>query len=93
MKNVLDNETIKQKLDGMKDWTTADGKKITKTVKFKNFKEALNYTNKVGEIAEEKQHHPDIYLTWGKVVIDITNHEAGGVTQSDFDLATAIDEI
>ena len=75
-----------------KDWSIRDGH-LEKEIKFKDFREALAYTNKVGEIAESMGHHPDIYLTWGQVKLTIWTHSKGGLTSSDFMLATKIDTI
>jgi 4a-hydroxytetrahydrobiopterin dehydratase len=79
-----------QKLDG---WDNEDTKKIHKTFTFDNFVQALEFTNKVGEVAEEKQHHPDIHLTWGEVTIEIQTHQTGNLTDADFELAEQIDQI
>ncbi len=66
---------------------------ISKTYKFPNFVKALAFVNKVGDIAEEQGHHPDIFLTWGKVRIKTWTHKIDGLTESDFILAAKIDEI
>jgi len=91
-KKGLTNEEIQEQLKQVDDWEVVDNKKISKEFKFKNFKEALDFTNKVGEVAEENQHHPDIYLTWGKVSIDVTTHSIDGLSENDFKLAKQIDE-
>ena len=61
--------------------------------KFKNFREALDFTNKVGELAEAQGHHPDIYLAWGQVKVTIWTHKIDGLTESDFVLAAKIDKL
>ncbi|MDQ5886197.1 MAG: 4a-hydroxytetrahydrobiopterin dehydratase [Patescibacteria group bacterium] len=66
---------------------------LTKTFVFEDFKSALDFVNKVGAIAEEEQHHPDIELSWGKVVVHLSTHSAGGVTEMDRKLAERIDEL
>ncbi|NLJ99179.1 MAG: 4a-hydroxytetrahydrobiopterin dehydratase [Tissierellia bacterium] len=66
---------------------------LKKEYKFKNFKDALDFTNKVGSLAEEEGHHPDIYLSWGKVVIKLWTHKIDGLHKNDFILAAKIDEI
>lgn len=91
-KKGLTNEEIQEQLEQVEDWEVVDNKKISKTFKFKNFKQALDFTNEVGEVAEDNQHHPDIYLTWGKVSIDVTTHEIDGLSENDFKLAKQIDE-
>lgn len=70
-----------------------DGKKISRKYKFKNFKEALAFVNKVGAIAEEEGHHPDIELGWGRVRIELSTHAIGGLSENDFILAAKIDAI
>jgi 4a-hydroxytetrahydrobiopterin dehydratase len=74
-------------------WDVIDDRKLEKTFKFKNFKEALEFTNQVGQLAEEQQHHPDIYLAWGKVKIELWTHKIGGLHENDFILAAGIDRL
>ena len=66
---------------------------LTKNFKFKNFIESQNFTNKVGEIAEEENHHPDISFGWGYCNIKIFTHAIKGLAESDFILAAKIDQI
>ena len=73
-------------------WKEED-KSIKKEFNFPDFKEALDFVNKVGELAEAANHHPDINLTWGKVHISLTTHDEGGVTDKDKQLAEKIDEL
>jgi 4a-hydroxytetrahydrobiopterin dehydratase len=72
-------------------WQISSGH-LEKSYKFKDFRQALDFTNRIGEIAEEMGHHPDIYLTWGKVRIEIFTHSANALTENDFVLAARIDE-
>lgn len=65
--------------------------KLTKTFSFADFQTALAFVNKVGELAERANHHPDIELSWGKVVIHLSTHSAGGITDKDQQLAKEID--
>ncbi len=74
-------------------WKVVDGKQLHKELKFKDFREALTYTNRVGELAESIGHHPDIFLGWGQVKLTIWTHSKGGLTENDFDLATRVDKI
>lgn len=77
----------------LKGWAISpDTKNISKKYSFKDFKEALVFVNKVGEIAESEGHHPDIELGWGKVNITLTTHAIGGLSQNDFIVAAKIDK-
>lgn len=69
------------------------GQSISKEFKFKNFKDALEFVNKVGAIAETEGHHPDINLGWGKVNITLTTHAINGLSQNDFIMAAKINKI
>ena len=75
------------------DWKVVDDHHLEKNLKFKNFKEALDFTNKVGEIAEAEGHHPDIFLAWGKVQLTVLTHKIDGLSESDFVFAAKVDEI
>ncbi len=70
-----------------------DAKTISKEFKFPDFKTALEFTNKVGAIAESEGHHPDISLGWGNVKISLSTHAIDGLSGNDFILAAKIDEI
>lgn len=89
---TLDLMQIKEYLDNInKEWQVKENKYIERIFKFKNFKEALDFTNKVGNLAEEEGHHPDIYLSWGRVVIKLWTHKIGGLHENDFILAAKVD--
>jgi len=90
----LEKEEIEQYQKQLKnEWEVVDHKKIRQTYSFKDFKEALNFANKVGEIAEEEQHHPDLHVYYGKVVIELATHAIGGLSENDFILAAKIENI
>jgi 4a-hydroxytetrahydrobiopterin dehydratase len=74
-------------------WRVIDEHHLEKEYLFKNFREALAFTNKIGAIAEEEGHHPDIFLSWGKVKIQLWTHKIDGLSESDFILAAKCDEI
>jgi 4a-hydroxytetrahydrobiopterin dehydratase len=69
------------------------GDELVKTVTKKNFSEAMTFVNAVAEMAEAANHHPDIGISWNKVTLRLTTHDAGGLTQADFDLARDIDRL
>jgi 4a-hydroxytetrahydrobiopterin dehydratase len=74
-------------------WDVVDGHHLVKSFDFRDFRAALDFTNRVGELAEQEGHHPDIALTWGKVRIEIWTHKIDGLTESDFILAAKIDRL
>lgn len=74
-------------------WMVAAGHHLEKEYRFNNFREALAFTNRVGELAEQQGHHPEIYLAWGKVKITLWTHKVNGLTESDFVLAAKIDQL
>ncbi len=82
-------EELLQKLGG--GWSAVRHHHLEKEFKFKNFREALAFANRVGEIAESEGHHPDLHVSWGKVRVEIWTHKIDGLTESDFILAAKID--
>jgi 4a-hydroxytetrahydrobiopterin dehydratase len=74
-------------------WQVVNEHHLEKEYSFKNFREALDFTNKIGELAEAQGHHPDIYLAWGKVKLTIWTHKIDGLTESDFVLAAKADQL
>jgi 4a-hydroxytetrahydrobiopterin dehydratase len=74
-------------------WKVVEAHHITRTYTFPDFKQALAFVNRVGELAEEQGHHPDILLGWGKAEVTTWTHKIDGLTESDFILAAKIDKI
>lgn len=74
-------------------WEVVDEHHLEKEYRFRNFREALDFTDRVGELAEEQGHHPDIYLAWGKVRLQIWTHKIDGLHESDFVLAAKADRL
>ncbi len=75
------------------EWRAIEHHHLEKGFEFPDFKSALQFTNRVGELAEQQGHHPDIHLAWGKVLIEIWTHKVNGLTESDFILAAKIDRV
>ncbi len=73
-------------------WSVVNEHHLTKAYKFPDFRQALAFVNRVGEIAEQQGHHPDIFLAWGKVEITLWTHAIDGLTESDFIMAAKIDQ-
>ena len=75
------------------DWRVVEEHHLEKGFRFKDFREALDFTNRVGDLAEEQGHHPDIYLAWGKVRLTVWTHKIDGLTESDFVFAARSDRV
>ena len=84
-------EDLRTKLGG--DWNVVEQHHLEKVYKFDDFRQALDFTNRVGEMAEQQDHHPDIYLTWGRVKVTIWTHKIDGLTESDFVFAARADAL
>jgi 4a-hydroxytetrahydrobiopterin dehydratase len=89
---ALTSEEIAPLLSQLDGWKVEDGKKVTKTYTFPDFVSALAFVNRAGAVAEEEGHHPDLFLTWGKVGVELTTHAIGGLSENDFILAAKLDE-
>lgn len=73
-------------------WRIVDDHHLEKEYAFPDFGQALAFVNRVGALAEEVDHHPDIYLAWGKVRIQLWTHTVNGLTRKDFSLAEKIEQ-
>ena len=74
-------------------WDVIDEHHLEGTYEFENFRDALEFTKEVGELAEEEWHHPDIHLSWGEVVIEMWTHKIDGLFETDFIMAARMDRI
>lgn len=87
-------EQARDLMEHVPGWTLSeDGSRISRKYDFANFKEALVFTNKVGELADEEGHHPDIELGWGKVLVTLFTHSIQGLSENDFIVAAKINEL
>jgi 4a-hydroxytetrahydrobiopterin dehydratase len=86
----LANSLLKELSAG---WKVANGHHLEREFQFQDFKSALSFTNKIGLLAEQEGHHPDILTSWGKVKVTIWTHKINGLTESDFILAAKIDAL
>ena len=84
---------IHKQLPDFAHWKVVNEGHITRTFTFPDFVKALDFVNRVGAVAEEQGHHPDILLTWGKVEITLWTHKVEGLTESDFIMAAKIDKL
>jgi 4a-hydroxytetrahydrobiopterin dehydratase len=91
MADRLDDDALTAGLKGL-EWTR-EGDAITTTVVHTDFAAAMVFVNRVADLAESRNHHPDIAISWNKVTLTLSTHDAGGLTQLDLDLAAAIDAL
>jgi 4a-hydroxytetrahydrobiopterin dehydratase len=87
----MDAAAIDGRLKQLDGWSVDRLGHLSKTFRFADFVSALAFVNRVGGIAEEQQHHPDLHLAWGKVGVELWTHKVDGLTESDFVLAAKID--
>jgi 4a-hydroxytetrahydrobiopterin dehydratase len=84
-----------EELDGLRrqvpDWEVVEEHHLRRAFKFKNFREALGFVNRVGELAEKQGHHPDISFGWGYAEVTVFTHKIDGLTESDFVFAAKVD--
>src|SRR5262245_38350506 len=92
MTKLLDDEQIGAALEGLASWER-DGDAIVRTAKLPSFPAAIEAVRAVAEIAEARNHHPDIDIRWRTVTFRCSTHSAGGITDLDIALATQIDQI
>ena len=89
---ALSEGEIKSRLISVPDWQVESGE-LVRTFLFKDFRGSLKFVNGVGELAEQAGHHPDIDIRYNKVRLGLVTHDAGGITEKDFDLAEKADKL
>jgi 4a-hydroxytetrahydrobiopterin dehydratase len=82
--------TLQEQVPG---WHVVGDHHLRKVFTFPDFRKALDFVNRVGDVAETEGHHPDLYLAWGRVEVKIWTHKIDGLTESDFILAAKIDRL
>jgi 4a-hydroxytetrahydrobiopterin dehydratase len=89
----LSGEGIRRLLEQAPDWKVIGEDHIVREFKFPNFMKALDFVNRVGRLAEDEGHHPDIFLSWGKVIVELKTHKVDGLSENDFILAAKIEPL
>ncbi len=87
----LKGQDLQEYMSQLEGWDLHDEHHITKTWKLDDFAQALKFTNRIGELAEQEDHHPTITLTYGKVTVELATHKIDGLSPNDFILAAKID--
>lgn len=90
----LTQKEIEEYLTKIKDgWNVIGNQKISREFRFKDYKNTIDFVNKVAQMAEDEGHHPDLHVFYGKVVVELWTHAVHGLTENDFILASKIDTI
>lgn len=90
---LIDADALPRWMKKVPEWELEDDERITRTFEFDEFREGIEFVNDVAEIAEEADHHPDIDIRWTRVSLTLTTHDAGGLTEQDFEVAQRIDTL
>jgi 4a-hydroxytetrahydrobiopterin dehydratase len=89
----MTGEVIKEFSSQLADWQVVNDHHLLRSYRFKDFRATLDFVIRIGELAEEQGHHPDICFGWGKADVSIWTHKIDGLTESDFVLAAKIDKL
>ena len=89
---LLSSAVVKEKLMNVDGWKVK-GNKIQKVYKFTKYMDGIEFVNKLAELAEKEEHHPDITIIWTTVTVELTTHDAGGLTIYDVRMAKKINEL
>ncbi len=87
----LSGDRVAELLGQLDGWTAERAHHLTRTYAFPDFAEALAFVNRIGAVAEQQGHHPDLFLAWGKVRVEVWTHKIDGLTESDFIFAAKVD--
>jgi 4a-hydroxytetrahydrobiopterin dehydratase len=89
---LLDDQDIRSRLDDLKGWTR-EGETIRKTFTLDSFPEAIAFVNRIADVSQNVEHHPDIDIRFDRVSCTLSTHSEGGLTDKDFDLARKLDVV
>lgn len=90
MRELLSDIAIQRELGSLDGWSRK-GNALVKTFQFRTFADAIGFVNRVADVAERADHHPDMDIRYNRVICNLSTHDAGGITQNDLDLARAMD--
>ncbi len=89
----LKGQELQDYAEAVSDWDVIDEHHIKRTFEFDNFKQALDFVNRVGDLAEDQGHHPNICFTWGEAEITFYTHKVDGLSEADFVMAAKVDDL
>ena len=88
----LSEEELGTRLQGLEGWER-DGDSLRREFKFEDFAGSVEFVNRIAPVADEMNHHPDLSISWNTVVVSLSTHSEGGLTEADFELASRIDPL
>jgi 4a-hydroxytetrahydrobiopterin dehydratase len=91
-RGILDPDDLAKRLQALSGWMLRDGK-LVKSYTFPDFVAAVEFVDRLTVVAEAQNHHPDLFVGWGKVTVELSSHDVGGITARDFRLAAALDAL
>lgn len=89
---LLSPDEVSSHLEDLRGWTL-DNERISKLLTFKDFAEAVGFLDRITPVADEQNHHPDVSIHWNELTLTLWTHASGGLTERDFRLASAIDDM
>jgi 4a-hydroxytetrahydrobiopterin dehydratase len=92
VRELLSDIAIQRELGGLDGWSRK-GTALVKTFQFRGFPDAIGFVNRVAEVAERANHHPDMDIRFNRVICNLSTHDVGGITQNDLDLAREMDRV
>jgi 4a-hydroxytetrahydrobiopterin dehydratase len=90
---ALKGDELQEYAEALDHWAVVDGRRIVRKFAFDNFRQALAFVNRVGELAEDQGHHPNICFTWGEAEITFYTHKVDGLSEADFVMAAKVDDL
>lgn len=90
---ALKGDDLRKLFGQLEGWNLVNEHHLEKEYRFQDFAQALAFVNRLGEVAEQEGHHPDLFLTWGKVKVTLWTHSVGGLSENDFILAAKADQV
>jgi 4a-hydroxytetrahydrobiopterin dehydratase len=91
-RGVLGPEDLAERLQKLPGWSVRDGK-LVKSYTFPDFVTAVDFVDRLTAVVEAQNHHPDLLVSWGKVIVQVSSHDVGGITMRDLRLAAALDQL
>ncbi|MFC0524583.1 4a-hydroxytetrahydrobiopterin dehydratase [Pontibacillus salicampi] len=91
--STLTEQQINQHLREIQEWNLTNDRFIQRTFTFAEYMDGIRFVHEIGSIADEKDHHPSLQVEYGKIIVSLTSHDVGGLSERDFDLAQTIDRV